>query len=184
MLSFVLDYSGRIHDEIKDVMYIKRAIIRVIERCTEPEDRAYLYAPDRLDIPQKKGGMLPHLSAYRPYDLDVGEAVRQALYLAALEDDYRRYVILVTDRYDKKFNYEIQKVQRFDLNEFWDATFLLCGVGDRYDRSLELLETSHPRTIYWHCERPQDFEPKIVTFIKNLTGKVEKDGERYVPDEG
>jgi hypothetical protein len=173
LVSFIIDFSDKFADDgVQELFHVKKSIIKVLEKAMEPEDKAYIFHEDALEIPERRCGVHRYLGMVNFDTFDLSEGIRQSLHLMSMQNDYqyRQYVFIITNRYDSKNDeYGCKKMQSFDERYFWDCTFIFCGIGD-YDKELKNLVDNHPRTLHWHFDDADELESKMVEYVDSLTG--------------
>lgn len=130
LIGLILDISD---GQMDDLYYIKRQVIELVEEVATIGDRFYFYQPDLLSIPDRKGMILPTMAQYRCGEMNLGEAIRQTTYLLQLEQTTEdKYVVVVTNQYSSETDYVLNKMQRFNLMNYWRINFLVWFVGQSY----------------------------------------------------
>jgi hypothetical protein len=176
LVGFIFDFSHLMPKH--DINLIKKSLIYALERCTEPEDKAYLFYPENERVPVDRGVTISEIVTHNRQDFDLGLALKQTLYVLGCEiDDYRKYIFTFTDSYDKKLDYDCQKIFGLNKRENFDCSFVFCIVGE-HNQSLEAV--CNEEAVFWHT-KPDEFSKKIEQYIKGLTGKA--DGENVSEEE-
>jgi len=169
LLGVVFDCSERRTNGIKNSTLLKNALGEVLNTdCLEPEDRVYFFEPEIEVIPEKKGGAIQRLLSYKPPLTELDMAIEQTMLLLACEpEDFRRYVIVITDKYRAKD--EIPCRQVFNLNETkgFDINLMLFGFG-KCEQSIKTLENQAEVTF---LEDVTDLKDILVNFVRTQTGK-------------
>jgi hypothetical protein len=182
LLGFVMDYAEVYFGHIKGSTYVQKALIDLVEQYTQPEDRVYLYSPTRLQIPKKKHYTLSQLCNCKAENVNLAQAFDQTFGLLCEQSDYRRYVICITDAFDKHDEVAVKRIYMMDARDFTEVNFIFFGIGDKYDKScLEKIIKNHPSSFYYHCDTLRQVPEKLTELIKNLT-KSEENDVRDVPD--
>jgi len=180
LLGIVFDCSERQTNGIKNITLLKNALGEVLNTdCLEPEDRVYFFEPEIEVIPERKGGTIQRLLSYKPSLVELDMAIEQTILLLACEpEDFRRYVIVITDKYGAKD--EIPCKQIFNLNEAkFGVNLMLFGFG-KCDKSIKTLKNQVDVTF---LEDVTDLKDILVNFVRKQTGKVDAKIKQLSQDE-
>lgn len=115
---------------------VKKQLVQFIrEAVADVEDSLYLYHADLVDTMIKNGDQVSAVSNYETdgWKFNISNALKQTLYvIAAEDDDYRKILILVTDRIDNTT--PLKKAMRLNEVNGYEVKFLVVGIGGRYNK--------------------------------------------------
>lgn len=161
LLGFIVDFEKFIKHNLA-----KMALVELIEKKLLPDDKAYYYKEDVVEVPNRATEIVsPVLTSHCLDIANMGRAMERTVYVLGGEilEDYRRHIFILSDRYASYNQQTCRRAIRLDERDGFNSTFIFCDFSDTPNKFIDL-----PNTLYWHFPVADNFKPKIIEFIKTL----------------
>jgi len=166
-LGLILDISLRQFDGNSIIDTVKKEICQVL-KTFDHDDTLYLYDPLEVYTHTARGTQIGLIANYKSngvkFDLEL--PFKQTLYVIANEDcDFDRIILYITDKFVKSDQSKINKVNRLNERDDVNCRFILCGLTDRYCKSL--LDLSCDNVDCFHLDDPRNLKEELLRRLFN-----------------
>ena len=112
---------------------IKKSLLNSIGGIAVGEDLFYLYDPDVFETLEKKGEKIQRIFNYKKIKTNPFRAlVDTAMILGAeIDEEYRRKVVFITDKYDESNNEQIDIMLQIDESQRFNCEYHFIGIGQQ-----------------------------------------------------
>lgn len=160
LLGFIIDVSNRTRLDL-----VRIALVELIEKKLFPDDKAYYYQKDKIEVPNRATEIVASILTSRSRDLEP-DALEQTVYVLGREvtDNYCRCIFTLSDRYQLRNRFNYNKSIRLDCRDGFNSKFVFC---DFSDKPIDL-QIDSPNFLYLHFPDVKSFGVKIINYVKEL----------------
>lgn len=111
----------------------KEALLTSVGNIPVGEDLFYMYCPEAITPLEKKGEKIQSIYYFGDIKINPEMALTQTTYVLGSERDeeYRRKVIFITDRYNKKYDEQISIIFKINEVQRFDCEYYFIGIGQQ-----------------------------------------------------
>ena len=139
----------------------KTSLLNSIGKIPVGEDLFYLYNPESINMIEKKGEKIKEIYNYKRFRFNPYLALVETSMILGneIEEEYRRKVIFITDKYDEMYNEQIDVM--FQIND-----------SQRFDCKYYFIEINDQNLNFEKCEKitvstPEEIEDKLDEIFLN-----------------
>jgi len=162
------DFNGK-----RSVDVVKKQLVKFVQMALDEEDLFYLYSPAEVEMLDHQGDQIGSIGNYDTdgYKIqDLSLAFKQTYYIAAAQDeDSRRAVCYITNRFSKKDSFSLKKLFSLSrtLNDLEEpCEILVVAIGDKVDKALLTTMCEEQASLMWLSD-PNDLNKELQSYFES-----------------
>lgn len=150
---------------------VKNALVAAAQRF-ETDDRSYVYVPGEYQVLNRRGAFIGKVSNYLPMPLRLDFALKQTVYVLALEEpDTEKHIFVFVDDYKVSEQFGFLKGLNTDIREHIKVNYTIMDFSNNAD--LKAASAQHPRCQYLFVEDINELSKMIIdTYYPERTEDV------------